>query len=292
MKFVQVFLAVLIVIGVGLLATQKFWVPKLVDHILIYEETRLAASIGDTCHETQSYYGIEKHLGDSVTTKILVKYKASPDQHFKCIYSVAKGDFEITNGEADHLLTFTNNFLVLDRGTAPEPRGLMVYDLHTRKQVYTDRYATPWGGSGDTITYWSPVATKPTANTCPKLGEYTKQGLGAVIEDKVTLDLSTLTKKDSGESRCMATQSPTPSPSPTISADDALKKVSSLPDVQNFLTGGGNPHIGVSDTPTTDPDTGATYWVVQVYENLGDHNSTFGWYRVDTVTGEVTSDSQ
>ena len=33
---VQVFLLVLIVIGVGLLATQSHWVPKLVDYILLH----------------------------------------------------------------------------------------------------------------------------------------------------------------------------------------------------------------------------------------------------------------
>ncbi len=38
MKFIHVFLFVLIIIGLGLLATQQMWVPKLVEKIMQYEE--------------------------------------------------------------------------------------------------------------------------------------------------------------------------------------------------------------------------------------------------------------
>ena len=37
-KFVRIFLLVLIIIGIGLLVTQKLWVPKLVDKILLSEQ--------------------------------------------------------------------------------------------------------------------------------------------------------------------------------------------------------------------------------------------------------------
>ncbi len=37
MKVIQRFLLVLIVIGLGLLLTQKLWVPKLVDYIITNE---------------------------------------------------------------------------------------------------------------------------------------------------------------------------------------------------------------------------------------------------------------
>lgn len=37
MKFIRIFLLVLIIIGIGLLITQKIWVPKLVDRIILSE---------------------------------------------------------------------------------------------------------------------------------------------------------------------------------------------------------------------------------------------------------------
>ena len=208
MKFIRIFLAVLIFIGIGLLVTQKFWVPKLVAEILQHETSFVPVDTLDKgmCHETQKYFAIENSLADSVGTNILVKYKTTANQHFACSYTVGKNDFEIKNGDADYFLAFTDNFLVIDRGTAPDPRGLIVYDLRSRTQVYADRYSKPWSVAGDTITYWNPTDTKATTQNCPKLAEYTSQGLGALIESRVTLDLSTLTKKASGEYRCSVTQ--------------------------------------------------------------------------------------
>ncbi|MFM7088342.1 MAG: hypothetical protein ACKOW9_02310 [Candidatus Paceibacterota bacterium] len=37
LKFIQIFLLFLIIIGLGLLATQKMWVPRVVDMILVSE---------------------------------------------------------------------------------------------------------------------------------------------------------------------------------------------------------------------------------------------------------------
>src|SRR3989344_3538032 len=38
MRSIQIFLLILIIIGLGLIFTQKIWVPKLVDKIISYEE--------------------------------------------------------------------------------------------------------------------------------------------------------------------------------------------------------------------------------------------------------------
>ncbi len=38
MKFIRIFLFILIIIGIGLLLTQKTWVPKVVDYIISQEQ--------------------------------------------------------------------------------------------------------------------------------------------------------------------------------------------------------------------------------------------------------------
>ncbi|OHA79652.1 MAG: hypothetical protein A2675_03125 [Candidatus Yonathbacteria bacterium RIFCSPHIGHO2_01_FULL_51_10] len=53
-KFIRIFLLILIVIGIGLLATQKTWVPKVVDVILKTENNQQQISIiSDSKIETQ-----------------------------------------------------------------------------------------------------------------------------------------------------------------------------------------------------------------------------------------------
>ncbi len=164
------------------------------------------AAAGVECHDSPKYFLIQKSLADSVGSDILVKYKTSPAQNIPCAYAAASGDFEIPNVSAEYFLTFTDNFLVLDSGTEPLPRGLIAYDLRSRQIVFTDTYAQSVEVAGDTITYFSKTNQKPTAQNCPDLNTYTTNGLGAVIMSKVTVDLNLLTKNDTGATECMATQ--------------------------------------------------------------------------------------
>ena len=159
-----------------------------------------------SCNDSPNYFIISKSLTDSVGSDILVKSKTSQSQIIPCVYTVGQNDFEIKNAMAEYFLAATGHFLILDSGTAPYPRGLIVYDLNTREKIYTDKYSQPISVSGSSVTYWSPTSIKPTALNCPKLAEYSAGGLGAEVEHFVTLDLPSATKTDSGQSRCSATQ--------------------------------------------------------------------------------------
>ena len=158
------------------------------------------------CFDSPKYFAIQKSLAPNVGSDILVKYTTEANQNLPCAYVLATSDFEIKNVDAEYFLAFTNNFLVLDKGTAPSPRGLVVYDLRSRKIAFTDSYKKPVVVAGDSITYLSQTSQKPTTQNCPNLNEYTSNGLGAVIMSKVTVDLLTLNKKELGVTECMATQ--------------------------------------------------------------------------------------
>jgi hypothetical protein len=89
---------------------------------------------------------------------------------------------------------------------SPETLEFCVYYLLSHKKVFTDSYGKPVTVAGDSITYFSKTSQKPTAENCPDLNNYTKNGLGAVIMSKVTVDLATLSKKDLGVTECIAVQ--------------------------------------------------------------------------------------
>jgi hypothetical protein len=200
MKKIQhgVFVLVILVLGTAVyFFTQKDSAP-------IVEEPLTTPGI--ECHDSPNYMVLQKSLADSVGSNILIKYKTSPSQNFPCTYAVAQGDFELKNVEAEYFLAFTDTFLVLDQGTAPEPRGLIVYDLNSRAITFTDSYAKPVTVTGDSITYFSVTTQKPTLINCPGLNEYTTNGLGAVIMGKVRVDLTTGTTTNLGEFVCKATQ--------------------------------------------------------------------------------------
>lgn len=200
MKKTQIILWVLGVLIIG--ATVYFFTRT--DTASTTEEP--LATPGVECHDSPNYMAIQKSLTDSVGSDILIKYKTNPSQSFPCAYTVAPGDFELKNVEAEYFLAFTDTFLVLDRGTAPEPRGLIVYDLRLRTIAFTDSYAKPVTVDGDTITYFSVTTQKPTLDNCPQVDEYTANGLGAVIMAKVRVDLTTGTTTNLGKFECKATQ--------------------------------------------------------------------------------------
>ncbi len=158
------------------------------------------------CVSNDKYFVVEKRLINSGGSDILVKYKKTKDQKYSCEYLASNSDFQIKNEWAEYVFALENNFLILDSGTGPPPRGLIVYDLTSRKKVFTDSYSNPIAISSNTVTYWSPINTKPDETNCPKITEYTSDGLGAEIETHVVLTLSTLNRTYLGEYRCSATQ--------------------------------------------------------------------------------------
>jgi len=135
----------------------------------------------------------------------LIKYKTDKNQIIPCNYTVGETDFELKNQPATYFLKLTDNFLILDHGTGPS-RRLSVHNLNSRKEVYADGYSDLIVSEGDIIEYWSPTKKEVTSENCPELEEFSKHGLGAEIEARVSVDLLSLTKKELGGQRCSSTQ--------------------------------------------------------------------------------------
>jgi len=99
------------------------------------------------------------------------------------------------------------NYLIIDMGTAPYPRGLLIFDLNSKKEVLNDRYSIPLDITDATVKYWMPTKEKVTAQNCPESAGWYENGLGAELETHISFDLKTLEKNDLGEQhRCRATQ--------------------------------------------------------------------------------------
>jgi len=158
------------------------------------------------CNNSSKYFVVSKNYEGDLGSDFLVKYKTSEDQTISCKYVVEKTNFEIKDQGPAYFFALTDNFLILDYGTAPPPRTLIVYDLNSRKEVYTDSYSAPFSILNDVITYWSPIEEKATNENCPGLSEYTANWFGAAIEAHVSVNLSNLVKKELGEYRCSPTQ--------------------------------------------------------------------------------------
>ncbi len=163
------------------------------------------------CNESPNYVVIEVD-NDAVGTKFLIKYKTSSEQKIPCSYNVENDDFEFETKWRASFWEFAENFILLDSGTGPPPRGMIIYDLAKRQKVFEDSYNLSWTeGSGratlvvdNAIDYWSPIDTEVTPENCPEYQEF--EGFGIEMEAWVSLDLDTMKKSELGEYRCSPRQ--------------------------------------------------------------------------------------
>lgn len=157
------------------------------------------------CLQSPEYLVVDRNPG-TPGLDLIVKHKTSVDQLIACTDLVASSDVVVQNDLPEFVLGLTEHFLIVDSGTAPPPRGLVIYDLDIQTSTYTDTYSEPITIATGTVTYWASTKQVPTLANCPDLAQYKANGLGAVIESHVILDLSMLSKKALGESRCGPTQ--------------------------------------------------------------------------------------
>jgi hypothetical protein len=157
------------------------------------------------CYESSSYFVVAKENQGSAGTDFLIKEKSRKSQAFPCEYLVIRNDFEIKNQNAEYFLKLAGNRLVLDSGTGPDLRDLIVWDLSKQKKVYTGQYSGPLIMSPRRIGFWG-ERRSATKKECSSEQDQQKDGLRIAVETKVLLSLSNLSAKVTNKTRCISIQ--------------------------------------------------------------------------------------
>jgi hypothetical protein len=159
-----------------------------------------------SCYENAKYFVVENPKGGD----LLIKYKTASRKNYDCIYEKSTSDYEIKDqewcGSCYFYLGLEGDYLLLDFGTGPPPRGFEVFDLEKRLRVYSGLYNGPFDIRDSRFDYWKPVSIEVTNENCPKKFEYQNEGLGFGIEERVRLDLSSLNETSLNEHRCSPRQ--------------------------------------------------------------------------------------
>ena len=172
--------------------------------ILCVTSMTVLAAARPTCHDQGRYRVIARPTG-SVGTDFLVKQLVRGRSVPACKYLPRAGDLEIRNESAEYFLGLQGDILVLDSGTAPEPRGLVLWNLATRQKVYTGSYAQPVKIDATGMSFWQESGSATDAN-CPQAAQWHAQGLGAAVEAEVRLAFADLRVAPLGPTRCSARQ--------------------------------------------------------------------------------------
>jgi len=151
------------------------------------------------CYRHARYIVVERDLIDQVGTDLFIRSRAAG----RCDADSLPGDIVIRNEWAEYFAGLRGDVLILDSGTGPDVRGLIVIDLQTRRRLLETSYVELAAGPDTTsIGIWNGFYLDRPAPGCkPPTG-----GLEPGIDSLFTLDLRTGVIRYAGQTRCASRQ--------------------------------------------------------------------------------------
>jgi hypothetical protein len=163
----------------------------------IFDSVRVVQATRSVCHRSQLYTVVEVALANQVGADHFIG-----DARRSCSPDSLATDFVVRNEWAEYFAGLRGHFLVLDSGTGSDVRGLVVFNLRTRRRTFAGPYVgLEPGVRGDTLGIWQPYELPQPRPGCPVVG-----GLGHGADSLVWLDLRAGTTRFAGRVRCATRQ--------------------------------------------------------------------------------------
>jgi hypothetical protein len=160
---------------------------------------------GLECFDAPRHFVVARERVDDVGTDFLIRPRGSAAARPPCIWAPDAATWELPNETAEYLLAVRGDLLILDSGTAPDPRGLIVWDLAQRRRLLQDTYSGPIEVRWEYAQFWQESGAA-TRQNCPQLERLRDQGLGAALEQRARLDFATMRIERLDETRCAPRQ--------------------------------------------------------------------------------------
>jgi hypothetical protein len=165
----------------------------------IFDSAQVERVNGSECHQYARYTVVARERNEEVGSDVFVR--SSP--HASCAADSLPGDYVFRNEWAEYFAGLRGDYLILDSGTGPDLRGLIVIDLASRRRVFEGGYVdlapapTP-----DALGVWQGYELAQPARGCtPPTG-----GLLPGVDSLVWLNLRTGKTRFAGQVRCAQRQ--------------------------------------------------------------------------------------
>ncbi len=164
-----------------------------------------------------TYYTANRNFLLSNGSYALVDWPSLEDEHVTAIYRLPTTAFPdtvvITTADTaiirfsdgdQHPEGIDGNFVLMDFGCCPGPRGLMIIDLVHPDTILNTSYTNTAGyDSTQTLYYFAPFH-RATKNDCPDYDRQIQEGLTPYVEQLYSFNLPTRQKVKTGKFRCSA----------------------------------------------------------------------------------------
>jgi hypothetical protein len=154
------------------------------------------------CHDGPHHRVIERVATDGPGADLLVRTKAAG----ACEFKPQAGDWRLPRSDAERFKAFAGTLILIDNGTGPSGRQLLIADPAQRQLVRRLAYTKLVSADAQTVVVWRATQRPATPENCPQLQAWKAQLLSATIEEKVQLTLPALRETVLPEQRCTARQ--------------------------------------------------------------------------------------
>lgn len=115
--------------------------------------------------------------------------------------------YTIKNADANYFAGLSGEYLLVDNGTGTDGRGLEVFNLQSKKSIYSTEYYDELEiQQGRFVIYHKFSETKGALKNCRQAAQWKKDGFGIGWGRQSKLDLQTLKETPLGAIRCRAFQ--------------------------------------------------------------------------------------
>lgn len=115
--------------------------------------------------------------------------------------------FTVKNADANYFFGLSGDFVFVDNGTGSDGRGLEIFNLKTKKSIYTTEYYDAAEIQQNRFLVYDKYSeTKGALKSCRQAAQWKKDGFGIGWVRASKLDLQTLKETPSGTIRCRAFQ--------------------------------------------------------------------------------------
>jgi hypothetical protein len=150
-------------------------------------------------------YTVKTTTSEAVGEQIAIYKRAAATTDY--CNTKARPYLAIENPDANYFIGLSGVFLFVDSGTSVESRGLEVFNLETKKSVYTTEYHDSVALENGKYVLYDKVSAKAGAiKTCRSAAKWKKEGFSIGWVQNTKIDLQTLKESPAGAMRCIALQ--------------------------------------------------------------------------------------
>lgn len=200
--------------NIGISLYEWFWTVLLISVLLLASVADVYAdpqpstlySGKPVCHANDQFIVIIHDSSEVVGDEIIVRRKSERETKNDCDNDTRPTDFRVARfGEAKYFFSLHKNILILDEGTGPDGRELLIIDMSTGREIWKTVYASDPEVKGTKVRLLKYIRVG-TRKMCPNYNSIVKRDLTPAYVIPIEFSLTSLSARPTSHGFCITSQ--------------------------------------------------------------------------------------